>query len=357
MKSGSGRFVRDPPHQKRSTGCPIDIVPRSSPLRPGGRHAHLPEEAARELGRPVGTIKSRLARGRECLRIRMVRRGVVPPAVALAVASSRSAVSAATIDTISRRATRLVAGHVAKEVIPSALVALTEGVLKTMVLSKLKLATAVLLVACGICAAAAPYIGLIPTEAGQAKPSQRNRVAPTNQTPVPSNSPMSSPAPPDDLGSPGAKPWETVVRIKIVREKSTGFASGTIIRSTPSESLILSSAHQLKTDNQVPLEEIPYRINVDLFDGKLQGSSPAQVHDLETLDGELVDCDFERDISLVRLRPSRRLPASRVVPRRWAPHLRMKMLTLGCSEGARRDVLEYHDHQHPVRRPRWQSRL
>ena len=123
------------------------------------------EEAAWELGRPVGTIKSRLARGRERLRIRMMRRGVVPPAVALApaisVESSGCAVSAATIDAISRRAIRLVAGCTAKEVMPSAVLVLTEGVLKTMVLSKLKLAAAVLLVVCGTLSAAA-HIGLIP---------------------------------------------------------------------------------------------------------------------------------------------------------------------------------------------------
>ena len=123
------------------------------------------------------------------------------------------------------------------------------------------------------------------------------------------------------------------MRIRIVHDKSTGFGSGTIIRSTPAESLILTSAHQFKPDKQGPLDEIPYRIKVDLFDGKLQESKPAQVHYLATVDGELVDCDFERDISLVRVRPGRRLPTSKVVPRRWKPRVHMKMLTVGCSEG------------------------
>jgi len=39
---------------------------------------HTCEAAARRLGRPVGTVKSRLARGRERLRGRLIRRGVVP---------------------------------------------------------------------------------------------------------------------------------------------------------------------------------------------------------------------------------------------------------------------------------------
>ncbi len=39
---------------------------------------HTCEAAARRLGWPVGTVKSRLARGRERLRGRLIRRGVVP---------------------------------------------------------------------------------------------------------------------------------------------------------------------------------------------------------------------------------------------------------------------------------------
>ena len=37
------------------------------------------EQAAAQLGCPVGTVKSRLSRGREQLRSRLVRRGVAPP--------------------------------------------------------------------------------------------------------------------------------------------------------------------------------------------------------------------------------------------------------------------------------------
>ena len=37
-----------------------------------------PEQAARQLGCPVGTVQSRLARGRERLRTRLTRRGLAP---------------------------------------------------------------------------------------------------------------------------------------------------------------------------------------------------------------------------------------------------------------------------------------
>lgn len=46
-----------------------------------------------------------------------------------------------------------------------------------------------------------------------------------------------------------------------------------------------------------------------------------------------MDYDFDRDVALVRIRPGRRLAASRVVPARWKPQTGMRALTVGCSEG------------------------
>ncbi|HZW29092.1 MAG TPA: trypsin-like peptidase domain-containing protein, partial [Isosphaeraceae bacterium] len=120
---------------------------------------------------------------------------------------------------------------------------------------------------------------------------------------------------------------------------SVGFGSGTIIHSTPKASLILTCAHVFKIEGRAkqPLpREFPRKIMIDLFDGQLRGTRPAQVHYLESVEGEAVDYDFNRDVGLIRIRPGRRLPASRVVPAHWEPKnkpLPMKMLTLGCSEG------------------------
>jgi thiol-disulfide isomerase/thioredoxin len=132
------------------------------------------------------------------------------------------------------------------------------------------------------------------------------------------------------------KPWETGVRIKVHGQGSIGFGSGTIIYSTAEESIILTCAHIFKLEGQQspPARSFPRRISVDLFDGKLSGQKPAQVHwTNETLEGKAIDYDFSRDVGLIRIRPGRKLPSSRVVPTWWKPKAQMIMTTVGCSEG------------------------
>ena len=132
------------------------------------------------------------------------------------------------------------------------------------------------------------------------------------------------------------KPWETGVRIKVQGNGMLGFGSGTIIHSTPKETIILSCAHIFKMDGrrQFRPTEFPNPVFVDLFDGQLRGTRPAQVHYTnETYKAEVIDYDFARDVSLIRIRPGRRLKSSRVVPAHWAPKPRMQLITVGCSEG------------------------
>ncbi len=132
------------------------------------------------------------------------------------------------------------------------------------------------------------------------------------------------------------RPWETVVRIKVHGQGSIGYGSGTIIRSTPEESIILTCAHIFKVEGrqQYAPAQFPRRITIDLFDGKLSGQQPAQVHwTNETYEGKAIDYDFARDVGLIRIKPGRRLPSSRVVPAYWKPQERMLMTTVGCSEG------------------------
>ena len=89
------------------------------------------EEASRRLSCPVGTVKSRLARGREALKGRLTARGLAP-AVALAVVAgaSRSALASPVSEALSRSTVRI--AGLAPERIPCAVATLTRGVAPNM---------------------------------------------------------------------------------------------------------------------------------------------------------------------------------------------------------------------------------
>ena len=70
-----------------------------------------------------------------------------------------------------------------------------------------------------------------------------------------------------DRSAPGfsnPKPWETVVRIRVIGNRSTGFGSGTVISSTEKESLILTCAHIFKIEGRKPTapKQFPRRIMI-----------------------------------------------------------------------------------------------
>jgi hypothetical protein len=104
------------------------------------------------MGCPIGTVFTRLARGRELLRLRLLRRGVALSAGPLAAASAPLA-QAATLRVGLVKATVQAAlafaaseGAAAGALSPN-VVALTEGVLKMMWLNRLKLVSALVLLA------------------------------------------------------------------------------------------------------------------------------------------------------------------------------------------------------------------
>jgi RNA polymerase sigma factor (sigma-70 family) len=114
------------------------------------------EQAARQLSWPVGTVRSRLARGREQLRWRLTRRGLAPAIVllerSLTAHTARAAISPALADATARAAVHCAAGRlVASGVTSTSVNLLIEGAMNAMFLAKIKLAT----LACGLIATGA----------------------------------------------------------------------------------------------------------------------------------------------------------------------------------------------------------
>jgi RNA polymerase sigma factor (sigma-70 family) len=122
------------------------------------------KEVARQLRLPEGTLSSRLATARRMLATRLTRRGLTLSSGALALALSQQAAPAgvprallvATVN-VARAARRATAAGA----VPASVSALTDGVLKGMLMRKLKLTTALLL--------AAAVLGVTATAARQAR--------------------------------------------------------------------------------------------------------------------------------------------------------------------------------------------
>jgi RNA polymerase sigma factor (sigma-70 family) len=93
-------------------------------------------EAAERLGLPEGTVSSRLARGREMLRDRLTRRGVIVPAAAIAACLAPNALRAAVPTALATSAAQVAVGVTP---ISPALLTLSHEVLRTMTLVKFKL--------------------------------------------------------------------------------------------------------------------------------------------------------------------------------------------------------------------------
>ena len=158
---------------------------------------HTYEEVAHHLGCPVGTVKSRLARGREQLRDRLIRRGLVPADIAQGAAYRAREVQAAVpgilAETTVQAAIRFAAVKTTAAGLVSASVAtLVEGVLRSMFLTKLKTAAWILL------AVGVTWGGLV-AGAG-ARPQQRPEREPAAPTAV------KSPPPPAQAALPRIAP-------------------------------------------------------------------------------------------------------------------------------------------------------
>ncbi len=112
------------------------------------------EQAARHLGCPVGTVKSRLSRGRERLRDRLTRRGLVTPAAPLFAGLmprvARATWAASWSDSTTRAAVQIAAGRPVAGAVPAAVSALMKTVSRELLMNKLQGATLALVALAGI---------------------------------------------------------------------------------------------------------------------------------------------------------------------------------------------------------------
>ena len=102
---------------------------------------HTCDEAARQMGRPVGTVKSWRARGRERLRQRLTRSGLSMAAGlenALAATKARAIVPRSIAEVTAGAAVRCFTGGMTAGEIPASVRSLVKGVLEAMLMNKVR---------------------------------------------------------------------------------------------------------------------------------------------------------------------------------------------------------------------------
>lgn len=155
------------------------------------------DEAARQLGWSLTTLKGRLERGRAMLRARLVKRGMITSVAAVAAFESGSAIAGTMpvhlFVSTTRAALCFAADPVAAAaLVPTSVTALTKGVLQSMFIAKIKLAVAASLAVCvtGLGAGAGIY------KAVASNPAETVVAQASAPAPAPAPAPAKDPAKP-----------------------------------------------------------------------------------------------------------------------------------------------------------------
>ena len=138
------------------------------------------EQAADRLGWPVGTVRSRLSRARGRLRTRLTGRGLAPGAAVLPALSFKAVeIPTNLIETTAKAAMLLVARDAAEAGFVSAsAVVMTEGVIRSMFIGKLKAAGMALIAAGTLASGAGVFAYQQETRATSAAPAAPQKAKP-----------------------------------------------------------------------------------------------------------------------------------------------------------------------------------
>jgi RNA polymerase sigma factor (sigma-70 family) len=193
------------------------------------------QEAARQIGCPVGTLSGRLSRARALLARRLKGRGLTP-----ASRLAPAVISPALVGSTVKAATLVAAGQAAAGIVSAQVAAITEGVVRAMLLNKLKtIGVVILLVA---------FLGIGTGAIRSRAAAEEKETAPKAAT-GPSAQPVLAPP-----AAESGRRFEIVFVVKKIREAQTkiiGSPRLVVMEGKPASLLLEESTHAIKLGEKV----------------------------------------------------------------------------------------------------------